>query len=128
MYCRNCGKELTGTPEICLTCGARPLAGKGFCNACGAETNALAEICIKCGTRLGRAVSGDVSPKSRLAVTLLAWFLGCFGVHRFYLGKIATGILMIITLGGFGIWSLIDFIIAITGNMKDKDGKAIVNW
>ncbi len=129
MFCRNCGKELTGTPEICLGCGARPLVGSSFCHACGAETNPLAEICVKCGVRLGKVeAAGDVSPKSRLAVTLLAWFLGGFGAHRFYLGKIGTAIAMFFTMGGLGIWSLIDFIYAVSGNMKDKEGKLIKNW
>ena len=128
MFCRNCGKELIGTPEICLGCGAKPLVGTSFCNTCGAETNPMAEICVKCGVRLAKAEEIDISPKSRLAVTLLAWFLGGFGVHRFYLGKIGTGILMIITLGGLGIWSLIDFIIAVTGNMRDKEGRLIKKW
>jgi hypothetical protein len=128
MFCRNCGKELTGTPEICLGCGARPLVGTSFCNACGAETNPMAEICLKCGARLGKALDLDVSPKSRLAVALLAWFVGGLGIHRFYLGKIGTGILMIVTLGGLGIWTLVDFIVAVTGNMRDKDGKLIKNW
>jgi hypothetical protein len=129
MFCRNCGKELTGTPEICLGCGARPLVGSSFCHACGAPTNPLAEICVKCGVRLGKVeTAGDVSPKSRLAVTLLAWFLGGFGAHRFYLGKIGTAIAMLFTMGGLGIWSLIDFIYAVSGNMKDKEGKLIKNW
>jgi TM2 domain-containing membrane protein YozV len=70
----------------------------------------------------------QVSTKSRLAVTLLAWFLGYLGIHRFYLGKIGTGILMIVTLGGFGIWALIDFIFAVAGIMKDKEGKVIKIW
>ena len=70
----------------------------------------------------------EVSPKSRLATTLLAFFLGGIGVHRFYLGKIGTGILMIVTLGGFGIWALVDFIMAACGAMKDKSGLAIKNW
>ena len=70
----------------------------------------------------------EISAKSRLATTLLAWFLGGLGIHRFYLGKIGTGILMLITLGGLGIWALIDFIFAVSGNMKDKDGKLIKNW
>jgi TM2 domain-containing membrane protein YozV len=70
----------------------------------------------------------EVSSKSRLATTLLAWFLGEFGAHRFYLGKIGTGILMLITLGGLGIWTLIDFIFAVSGNMKDKEGKLIKKW
>ena len=70
----------------------------------------------------------DISKKSRLATSLLAWFLGIFGAHRFYLGKIGTGILMLFTLGGFGIWTLIDFIMAVSGAMKDKNGKLIKKW
>jgi hypothetical protein len=126
MFCRNCGKELIGSPEICVGCGAKPLAGHSFCQACGTPTDPLAEICMKCGARLTTA--GEISPKSRLATTLLAWFLGEFGAHRFYLGKIGTAIAMLFTLGGLGIWALIDFIIAVSGNMKDKEGKPIKNW
>jgi len=70
----------------------------------------------------------EISPKSRLAVTLLALFLGGLGIHRFYLGKIVTGILMLITAGGLGIWTLVDFIMAVAGAMKDKEGKLIKNW
>ncbi len=129
MYCRNCGKELIGTPEICLGCGAKPLVGSRFCHACGAKTSPLAEFCTKCGAKLGvKTLDTNVSPKSRLAVTLLAWFLGQLGIHRFYLEKYGTAILMLFTLGGLGIWAIIDFIIAVTGNMKDKDGKPITNW
>jgi TM2 domain-containing membrane protein YozV/ribosomal protein L40E len=129
MFCRNCGKELIGTPEICINCGAKPLVGSSFCHNCGAKTSPLAEFCTKCGAQLGvKTLDSNVSEKSRLAVTLLAWFLGQLGIHRFYLGKIGTGILMILTLGGLGIWQIIDFIIAVTGNMKDKEGKLITNW
>jgi TM2 domain-containing membrane protein YozV len=70
----------------------------------------------------------EISPKSRLAVALFAWFLGGFGAHRFYLGKIGTAIAMLLTLGGLGIWALIDFIMAVAGVMKDKEGKVIKNW
>ena len=70
----------------------------------------------------------EASEKSRLVVTLLAFFLGELGIHRFYLGKIGTGILMIFTLGGLGIWVLIDFIMAVTGTMRDVEGKLILNW
>ena len=70
----------------------------------------------------------DTSPKSRLATTLLAFFLGYLGVHRFYLGKIGTGIIMLLTAGGLGIWALIDFIFAVAGLMKDKEGNLIKNW
>ena len=145
MYCRNCGKELIGTPEICLGCGAKPLAGNSFCQACGAATNPLAEICIKCGAKLAKAAAVDISPKSRLATVLLAWFLGQFGAHRFYLGKTGTAVVMLVLgivgwitiwifglgflfLAAVGIWAFIDFIVAIIGNMKDKEGKLIKNW
>jgi TM2 domain-containing membrane protein YozV len=74
------------------------------------------------------STTGDISPKSRLAVTLLAFFLGSLGIHRFYLGKVVTGIIMLITAGGLGIWTLIDFIMAVAGVMKDKEGRYIKKW
>jgi TM2 domain-containing membrane protein YozV len=73
-------------------------------------------------------MEAEVSSKSRLVVTLLAWFLGVFGAHRFYLDKIGTALLMLFTVGGLGIWATIDFIMAVAGVMKDKDGKLIKNW
>ena len=69
-----------------------------------------------------------VSPKSRLAAAILAWFLGFLGVHRFYVGKIGTGILMILTLGGLGVWVLIDFIMILVGSFSDKEGRRLYNW
>ena len=98
MFCSRCGKEITGSPAFCQSCGA----------------NLVENV--------------NVSPKSRLATSLLAWYLGFLGVHRFYLGKIGTGILMLLTFGGLGIWAIIDFIFAVTGNMKDKDGRLIKKW
>jgi TM2 domain-containing membrane protein YozV len=69
------------------------------------------------------------SPKSRLAAALLAFFLGALGVHRFYVGKIGTGILIIVTIGGFfGIWPLIDLIIILVGSFKDKQERYLSNW
>jgi TM2 domain-containing membrane protein YozV len=59
----------------------------------------------------------------------LRWtFLGQFGAHRFYLEKWGTAVLMLLTLGGLGIWALIDFIIAVIGSMRDKEGRLIKNW
>jgi len=51
--------------------------------------------------------------------------LGGLGIHRFYNGKIATGILMIITLGRLGIWVLIDIIMIVLGKFTTKRGKLI---
>ena len=73
-------------------------------------------------------MANGISQKSRLAVTLLAFFLGVFGAHRFYLDKIGTAFLMLFTFGGFGIWALVDTIMAVAGIMEDKDGRLIKNW
>lgn len=67
------------------------------------------------------------SEKEWLVTLLLCFFLGALGVHRFYVGKIGTGILQLITVGGCGIWTLIDLIMIITGNFKDKEGNEIKN-
>jgi len=76
---------------------------------------------------------------------LFAWFLGIFGAHRFYIGKTETAVTMLVLgLIGFatlwlfplgmillivvGIWAFVDFIIAVTGNMRDREGKLIQKW
>lgn len=68
------------------------------------------------------------SEKEWLITLLLCLFLGSIGGHRFYAGKIGTGILQLITLGGCGIWTIIDLIMVISGKFKDKDGNEITNY
>lgn len=94
-----------------------------YCSHCGAEVSERAAFCQKCGSSLADAPF--VSDKDWLATFLLCWFLGVFGIHRFYVGKTASAIVMLLTLGGFGIWVLIDWVIILCGNFKDKDGKVI---
>tara|TARA_Y100001936_G_scaffold60717_1_gene59852 strand:+ start:278 stop:493 length:216 start_codon:yes stop_codon:yes gene_type:complete len=67
----------------------------------------------------------EKSEKSFVAVLLLCVLLGALGIHRFYAGRIVTGILMILTLGGLGIWTLIDLIMIATGSFKDSKGLKI---
>jgi TM2 domain-containing membrane protein YozV len=122
-----------------------------FCPKCGKETAENQAFCGSCGAPLSEAAqqgtavpAAGISPKSRLATTLLAFFLGMFGAHRFYIGRTGTAILMlvltivgiplclvivgILVLIAVRIWSLIDFIIAVTGSMRDKDGLLIEKW
>ena len=65
------------------------------------------------------------SPKGFVPTILLCFFLGTFGIHRFYVGRIGTGILQLLTFGGLGIWALVDFIMVVTGNFKDGQGLLI---
>ena len=67
------------------------------------------------------------SDKSFAATLLLAFFLGTLGIHRFYVGKIGTGILMLCTAGGFGIWTIIDIIFVIVGRFTDRQGRKIIH-
>lgn len=70
----------------------------------------------------------DISEKKRMIATLLSFFLGVFGIHRFYVGKTGTGIVQLLTLGGLGIWATIDLILILCGAFKDKKGLLITNW
>jgi TM2 domain-containing membrane protein YozV len=60
-----------------------------------------------------------------LTLFLLTFFVGVLGVHRFYVGKIGTGFLMLLTLGGLGVWFLVDLILVVTGQFTNKDGQKI---
>jgi TM2 domain-containing membrane protein YozV len=66
-----------------------------------------------------------MNQKSWVATLLLCFFLGGFGIHRFYVGKVGTGILQLLTFGGLGLWALIDFIMILIGKFADKQGQAL---
>lgn len=68
------------------------------------------------------------SEKSRGIAFVLAIVLGIFGAHRFYVGKIGSGIGMICTFGGLGIWYLYDVIMIASGQFKDAEGRRLVRW
>lgn len=58
-----------------------------------------------------------------LAVFFLSFMWGTFGVDRFYLGKVGTGLLKLVSFGGFGIWVIVDLVLIMSGAMRDKQGQ-----
>lgn len=146
--CPNCGAPLQGDESNCQSCGwVKPavnstnqefLGNAKFCSTCGAKIPEKAEICPKCGVRQKSSISSiintasdsDASPKSRTVALLLSLFLGVIGIHRFYVGKTGTGILMILlcATGISEIWDIIDFIKICTGSFTDSNGKKLTTW
>ena len=102
-----------------------------YCQECGEIINIKAEICPKCGVRQMSVTTVTEEQQKRenkwLITLLLCWFLGVLGIHRFYTGHTTIGVIQLLTLGGCGIWTIIDFITIIIGNYKDADGNPIKN-
>jgi len=120
MYCRNCGKELSDKADVCVACGVGAGKGNKFCKNCGSPTGPDAQVCVKCGVKL------DGEEKDWLVAVLLSALVGGLGIDRFYLGYIGLGILKLLTLGGCGVWYLIDLILIVTNKMKDANGRPLV--
>jgi len=68
------------------------------------------------------------STKSRMVATVLCFILGWAGAHRFYAQRTGTGLMMLFTAGGFGLWWFIDFIVTASGQLMDKDKNVISSW
>lgn len=126
MFCRNCGKELIGSPEICPNCGARPMSGTSFCPNCGAPTTELTEICPKCGARVaGKAVEKAGGAWMPLTAGILDLVAGVpalligilvaagLGALGWLSGIAGVGVIM----GAIGVPLIIFAIIAIVGGV-----------
>lgn len=142
MYCRECGeKYLNEKAVICVKCGVEKGKGKNYCPECGNTIpNPKQEVCLSCGVSLKRErkvqpVQANNNQKSKVAAALFAFFLGGIGIHRFYLGYTTIGIIFIVLfILGFligvtwiitGIWAFIEFILILTGSLKDSNGQPL---
>ncbi len=101
-----------------------------YCSKCGAPNDESASFCSKCGSRLTNEGEKDYETQRRredrwLITILLCLFFGGLGIHRFYTDKIGTGILMLLTLGGFGIWWLVDLIMIGCNTYRDGNGNTL---
>lgn len=71
---------------------------------------------------------GRASPRSRGVALCLNVLLGWCGGHRFYVGKVRSGVFQLLTLGGLGVWWLYDFILIVAGEFPDAGGRRLRHW
>lgn len=132
MFCKNCGQPyVTDEAVMCVKCGAQKGVGNSYCPNCGQPTQPGSQVCLNCGVALNAGNYAPEGAKSKLAAGLLGIFLGCLGVHNFYLGytgKAVTQLVLTLAtcgLGGFitSIWGLIEGILILCGNINtDANG------
>lgn len=116
MFCRNCGKEIDEKAAVCIHCGvsvAEPQ--QPVINVINNNTN----------TNVNSSAMGYIHKKKWVAFWL-CFFLGLLGAHRFYVGKIGTGLIWVLTGGFFGIGAIIDLIVILCGGFRDKAGQPLV--
>lgn len=134
--CKECGKEISDQASACPNCGAPVIGQKRntkFCKHCGESIDKECVVCPKCGKQVeelkinrdsnivinNNAVANasntmfvpGIKPKDKWVAFLLCLFLGVFGAHKFYEGKIILGIIYLFTMGLFGIGWFIDLIV-----------------
>jgi hypothetical protein len=99
-----------------------------YCDFCSGIMSVETTTCPHCLAVQTSAGGSAVSEKLRLPALVLAALFGVFGAHRFYVGKTGSAVLQLITLGGLGIWAVVDCIIIASGGFTDGDGKRIIRW
>jgi len=152
MFCLQCGNEIKDGAKFCGKCGwavpvtvvqeaAQVVPVEKRCASCGTALKDGAKFCPKCGGAVQAGVptygnagtqyqgvkqeKQSVSSKNYSTLLILSILLGLFGVDRFYVGKIGTGILKFITCGGCYVWWIIDIISVVKGKFTDKNGNTI---
>ncbi len=70
----------------------------------------------------------QISDRSRGLTLVFAFFGGVFGFHRFYTGRVQSGVAMLVTLGGMGLWYLYDLVLIVAGEFTDAEGRRVTRW
>ena len=106
---------------------------KKICPFCGTEIDKEATRCFNCQNWLqeaneNNAIYDNTKAPEFLATVLFAYFLGAFGLHRFFTGYIGIGIAQLLTFGGCGIWAFIDFLCICFNKYKDSQGRNLRDY
>ena len=158
MYCTNCGKQMPDGQSFCTACGAALQKNNSAQQAAyqpqssnsqpAPQPNQQMQQVSPPMTQVNQQTTpvyqgGEVSDKSKTATALFSIFLGGLGIHRFYVGKVGSGIAMLLLsifglilsaliigvpmLIAVGIWDIVDFIMILCGNFTDGQGRKIIN-
>ena len=140
-FCSFCGEKIDKECIVCPKCGRQvqeihgASSGIVINNSNATTSSSSASSSASASASASAAINtsplrGGISIKSRLVCLLLCIFLGMFGIHRFYVGKVGTGIIMFICMFFFigEIWWIIDLIVILCGSFTDKQGAFVKNW
>lgn len=116
MYCNNCGKQIADGTKFCPECGVSQ-------DGAAATQQPVINV-VNNNTNVNKNFGGYI-PKNKWVAFFLCLFLGYFGAHRFYVGKIGTGIIWLFTMGFFGIGWILDLIFILLGGFRDKAGQSL---
>lgn len=135
MFCKKCGKEINDDALICPNCGAgtdnyasqQTTHQTAPTTATQTITPPITIINTNTNTNTNNNAGALQKPKSKMTALILCLigFLGIGGLHCFYVGKAGMGILYILTMGLFGIGTIVDLIRIATGSYKDSFGQPL---
>lgn len=122
MFCKYCGKPIDENVKFCPNCGADQ-SGAASQQSSAAPQQPVINV-VNQNTNVNS--NFGYIHKRKWVAFFLCLFLGYFGVHRFYVGKIGTGIIWLLTAGFFGLGWILDLIIILFGGFRDKAGQPLV--
>ena len=114
MYCKYCGQQIEDSAKFCTSCGAAQ------------ESTAHQQPVINVINENTNVNSWGYLHKKKWVAFFWCLFFGYLGFHRFYVGKVFTGIIWMLTLGLCGIGWILDLIIILFGGFRDKAGQFLV--
>lgn len=129
-YCKHCGELIDTDCVVCPKCGKQVETISGTQNSnptivINNSSSSSSSAAASAAAFAGGIGGTSISPKSKMITLILSIFLGYLGIHRFYVGKIGSGIVWMFTAGLFGIGWIYDIIKILSGTFTDGAGRVI---